>query len=76
MAKDMGPQDEALIDAVAIAKSNSVAVLSNRARVYQIAEEYAHAGIRLLHDQAISGPGSFYKRFERDLFELLENHPG
>ncbi len=74
LAKDMGPQDEALINAVAVAETGSVAVLANKARVYQIAEEYAHAGIRLLHDQVTSQPGSFYKRFERDLFETLESH--
>jgi hypothetical protein len=74
LAKDVGPQDEAMIDAIAVAETGSVAVLSNRARVYQIAEEYAHAGIRLLHDQATSGPGSFYKRFERDIFEMLESY--
>lgn len=74
LAKDMGPRDEALINAVAVAETGSVAVLANQAEVYQIAEEYAHAGIRLLHDQVTSQPGSFYKRFERDLFETLESH--
>jgi len=75
LAKDMGPRDEALINALAVAETGSVAVLSNRARVYQIAEEYAHAGIRLLHDEVTSEEhGSFYKRFERDIFERLEGH--
>ena len=74
LAKDMGPRDEALINALAVAKTGSVAVLANQAKVYQIAEEYAHAGIRLLHDQVVSQPGSFYKRFEGDVFEILERH--
>ena len=74
LAKDMGPRDKALINALAVAETGSVAVLANHAKVYQIAEEYAHAGIRLLHDQVTSQPGSFYKRFERDVFEILESH--
>jgi hypothetical protein len=73
-AEYLTPDDEALIDALAVAETGSVAVLANKARVYQIAEEYAHGGIRLLHDQVKSiQHGSFYKRFERDLFDILED---
>jgi hypothetical protein len=73
LAKDMSPEDEALIDAVAIYDTGSADVLSDRRAVFRIAEEYAHAGIRLLYDRATSGqPGSFYKKLEVELFNLLE----
>ncbi|MEM3485042.1 MAG: hypothetical protein QXI12_05425 [Candidatus Methanomethyliaceae archaeon] len=72
LAKDMNPGDEALIDAVAIHDSGPD-VLANREEVFRIAEEYAHAGIRLLYDRVTSSqPGSFYKRFEIELFDLLK----
>ena len=74
LAKDMGPEDEALIDAVAIYDAGSADVLSDREAVFRVAEEYAHAGIRLLYDSATSGqPGSFWKRLEVELFDLLHD---
>ncbi|MEM2942808.1 MAG: hypothetical protein QXT81_05250 [Candidatus Bathyarchaeia archaeon] len=66
------PEDEALIDAVAIYDTGSPDVLADREAVFRIAEEYAHAGIRLLYDRATSSqPGSFYKQLEVELFALL-----
>ena len=74
-AEYLTPQDEALIDAVALADTGSAAVLSNREQVYDIAEQYAHGGIRLLHAKLQSTQhGSFYKAFERDMFHLLEDY--
>lgn len=73
LAKDMHPEDEALIDALAIYDTGSTDVLSDREAVFKIAEEYAHAGIRLLYDEVTSGqPGSYYKKLEVELFSLLE----
>lgn len=75
LVKDMGPEDESIIYALAIAKTNSVGILANKAEVYKIAEEYAHGGIKLLHDEVTSKqPGSFYKRFEKTLFDKLSNY--
>ena len=60
--KDLHPEDESLINAVALNETGSAEVLADRNAVYTIVEEYAHAGIRLLHDEATSGqPGSFFK---------------
>jgi hypothetical protein len=74
LAKDMRSEDEALIDAVAIYDTGSADALSNRETVFRIAEEYAHAGIRLLYDSATSGqPGSFCKKLEVELFDLLHD---
>lgn len=71
-ARDLRPEDEVLVDSVAIHDTGSAEVLSDRKAVFKIAEEYAHAGIRLLHDTATSGqPGSFIKKLEYDLFSLL-----
>jgi hypothetical protein len=72
LAKNLRPKDEALIDSVAIYETHSADVLAGREEVFRIAEEYAHAGIRLLHGEATSGqPGSFFKRLELELFDLL-----
>lgn len=74
-AEYLTPEDEALIDAVAVAETASAAVLSNRERVYEIAEQYAHGGIRLVHAQVQSTQhGSLYKVFERDVFKLLRGY--
>jgi hypothetical protein len=73
LAKNMHPEDEALVDTVAIYDTGSADVLPDREAVFRIAEEYAHAGIRLLYDKATSGqPGSFFKKLELELFSLLE----
>ena len=70
----MRPEDEALIDAVAIHDTGSADILSDREAVFRIAEEYAHAGIRLLYDSVTSGqPGSFHKKLEVELFDLFRN---
>ena len=61
-------------DAIAINDNNSVDVLANREEVFQIAEEYAHAGIRLLHDKIKSTQlgGSFDKQFEKELIDIYK----
>ena len=66
------PEDQTLINAVAISeKRGSVDLLSQKEAVYRIAEEYAHAGIKLLADKTRSTQiGSFHKQFEKELREL------
>jgi hypothetical protein len=72
LAKDLHTEDEALIDIVAIYDNDSVDLLQKREEVFKIAEEYAHAGIRLLYDEATSGqPGSYFKKLELDLVKLV-----
>ena len=66
-------EDEALIDAVALSEKDNVDILADKSRVYRIAEEYAHAGIKILLDKIESIEfGSFWKQFERDLIETNE----
>lgn len=72
LIKDMRPEDEALINAVAIT-TNSPEVLSDREEVFKIAEEYAHAGIKILYEKIKSTQfGSFDKQLEKELLELYE----
>lgn len=72
LIKDLRPEDEALINALAVFE-NGFEILSNKEEVFKIAEEYAHAGIKVLADEIRqSSFGSFYKKFEKELFELFE----
>ncbi len=73
LSKDLQPDDEALLNAVAVYDTGSVSVLSNKGEVYKIAEEYAHGGIKLLCDKMDSTPyGSFDKQLEKQLRELYD----
>jgi len=72
LAKDLRLEDEALMKAVALHKSE-LSVLEDRASVFRLAEEYAHAGIRLLvNDIESTSMGSFDKAFELQTHSLLE----
>ncbi|HEY8362751.1 MAG TPA: hypothetical protein VIK77_07680 [Tissierellaceae bacterium] len=72
LIKDLRPEDEALLNAVAMFVKGPE-ILSSKEEVFKIAEEYAHAGIKILIDEIeASSFGSFAKKFERDLFELFE----
>jgi hypothetical protein len=79
LAKDLRSEDEALMYALALFDHDSPEVLLDRKEVFQIAEQYAHAGIRLLADKVESVEfGSFDKIYERELKTLLdeiEDHP-
>ncbi len=72
LTKDLRVEDEALMDIVAVYDTGSADILSDRGEVFKIAEEYAHAGIHLLHEEISSIEyGSFNKYFERYLYETL-----
>lgn len=76
LTKDMGPDDEAMIDAVAIySDDKSVLVLEDKKKVFNIAEAYAHAGIKLLSNKASTHmiDGSFYKQIEKELYTLIND---
>lgn len=69
-------EDLALINGLAIS-TESVETLSTPERVFQLAEEYAHAGIRLLVDKIESGSfGSFEKKFEKELHQMYAKELG
>jgi len=72
LTKDLRVEDEALMDIVAVYDTGSADILSDRGKVFKIAEEYAHAGINLLHGKISSIEyGSFNKHFEEDLYKIL-----
>lgn len=71
LLKDLKPEDNALIDAVAMWDSGNADVLADRAKVLEIAEEYAHAGVRFIADNIESQQfGSFLKKIEQDLWSI------
>jgi len=73
LAKDLHPEDQMILDVVAIYDTGSIDVLTNQQQVFNIAEEYAHAGIRLIYDNVNSGqPGSYFKKMELDLIGMLK----
>jgi dnd system-associated protein 4 len=66
-------KDKALLYAIALKEADSVDILSNKEEVFKIAEEYAHGGVRILHDSIGSTQfGSFSKQFEKMLHEIYE----
>jgi len=73
LRKDMKMEDETLVNAVALYHEDDVDLLSDKNQVYRVAEEYAHAGIKLLADRIASVEfGSFWKQFEKELCEAHE----
>jgi len=72
--KDLHPEDESIIKAIAIYEKGDENILSDPKSVYTISEEYAHSGIIILNEIINSSSyGSFEKRIEKDLFELYKN---
>lgn len=70
--KNLGPDDRAILDAVALQTEGALSVLEDEERVLSIAQEYAHAGIRLLADEmSTSSYGSFEKAFEKELLDVF-----
>ncbi len=71
--RDMGPEDRALIGAVAVFDRGDISVLSDKKEAYGIAEQYAHAGIKLLLNKVkTSQYGTFPKRFEKEILEAYD----
>lgn len=68
--KDFDKEDEALMCALALRDENSIDVLADRKKIYEIAEEYANAGIKILYEiYECNKFGSFEKEIEKDIFE-------
>lgn len=66
-------RDNALIQSVALHDSNDPEILKDDEQVYKIAEEYAHAGIKILVDKIGSTAfGDFWKIFEKELYEVYD----
>ncbi len=73
LAKDMGPEDKALIGAVAVFDRGDLSVLSNKKEAWGIAEQYAHAGVKLLLNKVETSQfGTFPKLFEQEILEAYD----
>jgi len=72
LAKDLHPEDIALLNAVAVFDEKSDEVLADKRKIFLIAEEYAHAGIILLTEKLeTSSYGTFEKHIEKEVIELF-----
>jgi len=68
----LGAEDRTLINALAIHEHGSTDILASEKEVFDIAEQYASAGIRILADSIDKVQfGKFDKMFEKDLVEML-----
>ena len=73
LSKYLDDVDIYLIQALAIAETNSLEVMLDKKEVYTIAEEYATGGLKILKDMVLSGTyGSFSKKLEVDLIDKFE----
>jgi len=73
----LGSEDKTLINALAIHVHGSSDILANEKEVFDIAEQYASAGIRILVDSIDKVQfGKFDKIFEKDLLEILNRITG
>lgn len=72
LLKDLNDEEKSLFYSIAAAEKD-LNVLSNEDEVYTICEEYANCGIKLLKEKISSGEfGSFIKRFETELLEMIK----
>jgi hypothetical protein len=73
LTKDLKYEDLVLIEAVALFGHNDIEILTNEEEVFQIAEKYAHAGIKILSDKIESTSlGNFWKHYEQYLHEIYD----
>jgi hypothetical protein len=69
---NLGPEGRTLINALAIREHGSADILADEKKVFDIAEQYASAGIRILADSIDKVQfGKFDKMFEKDLVDIL-----
>lgn len=59
--------DKALIKAIAVAEEEDLNILTEKEKVYSIADEYAASGVILLKDEVFGKSGSLPKKLEKRL---------
>lgn len=73
LLKDLGDKEKTLIYSIAIADSDDVDILTDKSKVFLIAEEYANGGIHFLKQEIFEKDNAdFNKRFESILKKELE----
>jgi hypothetical protein len=71
--KDLKDEDIALIIACALKKAETAEILSDMDKVYEIAENYAHIGVKLLADKVDTcATDTFEKEYEVSIMSLYE----
>jgi hypothetical protein len=66
------PKDENLLRSVAWFETKDTEVLNNWIKIFEIAEMYAHGGIKLLYENVKNTPyGKFEKKIEEEIIEKL-----
>lgn len=74
LRKDMNFEEEALFKALAYHHTHDLAIINNDKEVFDIAEQYANGGIKILYSMIKSSQyGTFVKKTEEELVELLNN---
>lgn len=69
----LSDREKALIKAIAVAESGDFDVISDKKKVYEIAESYAAGGIESLKRSVLGGNyGDYAKKMEVTLLELLK----
>ena len=72
---NLGPEGRTLINALAIHEHGSADILADEKKVFDIAEQYASAGIRILTDSIDKVQfGKLDKMFEKDLVDMLNSN--
>ena len=71
LKKDLKPEDEAILNVVALKATGDTSVLPDKSEVYKIVEEYAHAGLKILLDNIESAEfGTYWKQLEKNINKL------
>jgi hypothetical protein len=72
-AEYLNPEDEALLNAVALWHKGNPEVLTDKSEVYRIAQKYAHGGLRLLVDWIENTQyGTYEKHLEKILLDKYD----
>ena len=66
----LSEEQEWMIKSLAIVDQSGLEVLKDTRKVLAIAEEYANAGVDLLHNRTYRGAGDYAKRLEEELQAL------
>jgi len=75
LEKDLKYEDHVLLNAIAISETQTLDVLTDKEKIFKIAEEFAHGGLKILSKEIGPGQfGSFSKNFELKLDQLMETN--
>jgi len=71
-SRDLTPMDISIIESIAVQTEGNVSVIEDEAKIYRVAEEYAHGGIKILNKEVKNVQfGSYPKKLEISLTELI-----